>query len=72
MLYEVITVAQIVSKLFFAIPAHNAYFGQKDFQQLAVIKQLVLQLDIPVNIIPCPTIRESDGLAMSSRNLRFV
>ncbi len=65
-------VAQIVSKLFFAIPAHNAYFGQKDFQQLAVIKQLVLQLDIPVNIIPCPTIRESDGLAMSSRNLRLT
>jgi len=62
-------VAQIVSKLFDAVLPTRAYFGEKDFQQLAIIKQLVLQQNYPVQIIPCPIIRESDGLAMSSRNM---
>jgi pantoate--beta-alanine ligase len=64
-------VAQIVSKLFAAIPANRAYFGDKDFQQVAVIKAMVKQLDIPIKIIPCPIVREEDGLALSSRNLRL-
>jgi pantoate--beta-alanine ligase len=62
-------VAQIVSKLFEAVPANNAYFGDKDFQQLAIIKQLVRKYNIAINIIPCPIVREPDGLAMSSRNM---
>ena len=62
-------VAQIVSKLFDAVPATNAYFGLKDFQQLAIIRQLVKQLNFPINIIACDIVREPDGLAMSSRNL---
>lgn len=62
-------VAQIVSKLFYIIKPHNAYFGKKDFQQLAIIKYITKKLNLPVNIVPCETIRESDGLAMSSRNV---
>lgn len=61
-------VAQIVSKLFDIVLPDKAFFGEKDFQQLAVIKQLVKQCNYPVEIVPCPIIRESDGLAMSSRN----
>jgi pantoate--beta-alanine ligase len=61
-------VAQIVSKLFTAIHPDKAYFGEKDFQQLAIIKYIVKQYNYPVQIVPCPIIRESDGLAMSSRN----
>jgi pantoate--beta-alanine ligase len=61
-------VGQIVSKLFEAVPAHSAYFGLKDFQQLAVINQLVHQLSIPITIVPCAIVREANGLAMSSRN----
>ena len=61
-------VAQIVSKLFEAASPDTAYFGQKDFQQLAVIKKLVDLLHLDVKIIGCPIIREEDGLAMSSRN----
>lgn len=62
-------VAQIVSKLFDVVLPDKAFFGEKDFQQLAVIKQLVKQGNYPVDIVPCPIIRESDGLAMSSRNM---
>jgi pantoate--beta-alanine ligase len=61
-------VAQIVSKLFDAANPDRAYFGQKDFQQLAIIKKLVSMLNLDIEIISCPTIREDDGLAMSSRN----
>jgi pantoate--beta-alanine ligase len=61
-------VAQIVSKLFDAVNPDRAYFGQKDFQQLTIIKKLVSMLNLDIEIISCPTIREDDGLAMSSRN----
>jgi pantoate--beta-alanine ligase len=62
-------VAQIVSKFFEAVDPNNAYFGEKDFQQLAIIKQLVKQIGYKVKIVPCPIVRETDGLAMSSRNV---
>ncbi|OAV76179.1 Pantothenate synthetase [Bacteroidales bacterium Barb7] len=64
-------VAQIVSKLFAAVEPVNAYFGEKDFQQIAVVRELVKQLKLPVVIRSCPTLREADGLAMSSRNTRL-
>ena len=62
-------VAQIVSKLFYAVEPDNAYFGEKDFQQVAIIKAMVKQLDLKVRIIPCPIVREKSGLAKSSRNM---
>jgi pantoate--beta-alanine ligase len=61
-------VATVVTKLFNMVGPDVAYFGQKDAQQALVIKRLVRDLDIPVRIAVCPTVRESDGLAMSSRN----
>ncbi len=64
-------VVQIVLKLFDAVKPNRAYFGKKDFQQLAIIKYITKQLNLPIQIIPCETIREEDGLAMSSRNIRL-
>lgn len=61
-------VTTIVSKLFHLVPAHRAYFGEKDYQQLKIIQRMVRDLNFPIEIIPVPTIRESDGLAKSSRN----
>ena len=64
-------VATVVSKLFHLARPHRAYFGQKDWQQVAVVRQLVADLSFDLEIIACPTIREADGLAMSSRNRRL-
>ncbi|MGW8316756.1 MAG: pantoate--beta-alanine ligase [Bacteroidales bacterium] len=61
-------VAQIVSKLFELIEPTRAYFGQKDFQQLVIVKRLVELLQMKIEIVPCPIVREKDGLALSSRN----
>ena len=61
-------VATIVEKLFKIFTPDNAYFGEKDFQQLTLIKLLVEKLNLNLNVVSCKTIREKDGLAMSSRN----
>lgn len=61
--------ATVVNRLFEIVNPHNAYFGKKDFQQLSIVKNMVKQLRLPVNVIGCDTLREEDGLAMSSRNL---
>jgi len=65
-------VATVVSKLFHLARPHRAYFGQKDWQQVAVVKQLVADLSFDLEIVAYPTIREEDGLAMSSRNRRLT
>ncbi|MBS9765933.1 MAG: pantoate--beta-alanine ligase [Flavobacteriaceae bacterium] len=65
-------VATIVKKLFEIVTPTNAYFGEKDFQQLQIIKALVKQEQLPITIVPCPIFREQDGLAMSSRNTRLT
>ncbi len=62
-------VAQIVSKLFEAVKPDKAFFGLKDFQQLAIIRKMTEMLNLNVEIVPCPIIRETSGLAMSSRNM---
>jgi pantoate--beta-alanine ligase len=64
-------VATIVSYLFRLVKPNNAYFGEKDFQQLRIIQQLVIDNNIPVNVIGCETIREKDGLPLSSRNIKL-
>ncbi|MDR1171826.1 MAG: pantoate--beta-alanine ligase [Bacteroidales bacterium] len=65
-------VAQIVSRLFDAVQPDKAYFGEKDFQQLAIIRRMVAMMNYPVQIVGCSIVREADGLAMSSRNMRLT
>ena len=65
-------VCQIVSKLFSWVMPDRAYFGEKDFQQIAVIRAMIKQLGFDINIVQCPCVREDDGLAKSSRNVRLT
>ena len=61
-------VATVVLKLFNLAPASKTYFGQKDYQQTVVVRQMVADLNVPIDVVICPIVREADGLAMSSRN----
>ncbi|MER5173758.1 pantoate--beta-alanine ligase [Thioclava kandeliae] len=63
--------ATVVAKLFGMTQAGSAFFGEKDWQQLQVVKRMVRDLNLPITVVGCPTIREEDGLAMSSRNVRL-
>jgi len=63
--------AQVVKRLLDIVQPHSLYMGQKDFQQLAIVRRMLVQLKMPVNLIMCAIIREDDGLAMSSRNVRL-
>ena len=65
-------VATIVNRLFNWIKPEKAYFGEKDYQQLAIIREMVRQKELPIEIISCPTVREESGLAISSRNQRLT
>ena len=65
-------VAQVVSRLFNIVEPDASYFGEKDFQQIAIIKEMVKQLELSVKVVACPIVREEDGLAMSSRNTRLT
>src|SRR5262249_844015 len=62
-------VATVVAKLFQMVSPDRAYFGQKDYQQLRLVEQMTRDLNLPVTIVPMPTVREPDGLAISSRNV---
>ncbi|MDO5106308.1 pantoate--beta-alanine ligase [Capnocytophaga sp.] len=64
-------VGTVVKKLFEIVMPNKAYFGEKDFQQLLIIKQMVIQTKLPVEVIPCPIVRDKNGLALSSRNQRL-
>ena len=64
-------VAVVVRRLFEIVEPAKAFFGEKDFQQLAIIRRLVEQLNLPLEIVPCPIVRADDGLALSSRNMRL-
>ncbi len=65
-------VATVVTKLLQIVRPHRAYFGEKDYQQLKIVQRLVADLDMPVAIVPCPIVREPDGVALSSRNRRLT
>jgi pantoate--beta-alanine ligase len=64
--------ATVVAMLFLMTAAQRAYFGEKDYQQLLIVKRLARDLDIPVAVVPVPTVREADGMALSSRNVQLT